>query len=311
MENKILGLHHITAIAGEAQRNFSFYTDVLGLRLVKKTVNFDDPGTYHFYYGNEVGTPGTILTFFPWQGIRAGRMGTGMATEIGYSVPLDSLAFWGDHFKANGVRQLEESRRFDEAYISFRDPDGLLLNLVVPASADDRAPWTTSTIGSDVAIKGFHSVVLLLKDVAPTAAVLTGIFGYRFLGSEGNRHRYITDAIDTANIVDLVAAPNEQGGINAGGTNHHVAFRVKDEHTLMAFREKIVAAGFGITEKIDRNYFYSLYFREPGGVLFELATDNPGFAVDEDVATLGTALKLPPQYEPRRGQIEQVLPILK
>ncbi len=311
MEHKILGLHHITAIAGEAQRNYSFYTGVLGLRLVKKTVNFDDPGTYHFYYGNEVGAPGTILTFFPWQGIRPGRMGTGMATEIGYSVPLDSLSFWAGRFKKKGVRHLEEMERFGETFISFRDPDGLLLNLVVPASPDARTPWTTADISTDVAIKGFHNVVLLLKDAAPTAAILTGLFGYRLLGSEGNRHRYVTDAIDTANIVDLVAAPGEQGGINAGGTNHHLAFRVKDEKTLMAFREKIVAAGFGITEKIDRNYFYSLYFREPGGVLFELATDNPGFAVDEAVAELGTGLKLPPQYEAQRARIEQVLPVLK
>jgi glyoxalase family protein len=309
MENKILGLHHITAIAGDAQRNFDFYTRVLGVRLVKKTVNFDDPGTYHFYFGDEVGTPGSILTFFPWEGIQKGSIGTGMATEIGYAVPSESLAFWKNRFETFKVKHQPIRERFGEQYLSFEDPDGLLLNLV--AANDTRKPWVTNEVKEDVATKGFHSIVLTVRDSAATAKVLTDIFGYRLLTQEGNRYRFFTDAIGTANIVDIIEDPNGQRGINAGGTNHHVAFRVKDDNILMNFREKVLSAGLHITEKIDRNYFYSLYFREPGGVLFEIATDNPGFATDETVSELGTHLMLPPQYESARQRIEEVLPALK
>ncbi|MBB1283144.1 ring-cleaving dioxygenase [Flavisolibacter sp. BT320] len=309
MENRILGLHHITAIAGEAQRNFDFYTKVLGLRLVKKTVNFDDPGTYHFYFGNEVGTPGTILTFFPWEGIQKGKTGTGMATEIGYAVPKDSLPFWQDRFAKQGVKQSAIAERFGERHLLFEDRDGLQLTLIETAT-DDRQPWTTSDVSADVALKGFHSVVLTVQNSAPTTKVLTDILGYQLQQEDGNRFRFATDAINTANIVDLVERPGGQRGINAGGTNHHVAFRVKNDNILMDVREKVRSAGLNITEKIDRNYFYSLYFREPGGVLFELASDNPGFATDETVAELGTHLMLPAQYERNRQRIEEVLPVL-
>lgn len=311
MENSILGLHHITAIAGEAQRNFDFYTRVLGQRLVKKTVNFDDPGTYHFYYGDEVGTPGSILTFFPWEGIRRGSIGTGMATEIGYAVPKDSLDYWKARLEAHQVQHQPVSERFGEQYIQLQDPDGLLLKLIAASDKDTRKPWATADIKENVATKGFHSVVLMVQNITATATVLTDVLGYRLLTQEGNRYRFVTGAIDTANIVDLVEVPNGPRGVNAGGTNHHVAFRVKDDAVLMEFREKVLSAGLHITEKIDRNYFYSLYFREPGGVLFELATDNPGFAVDEAVSELGTHLMLPPQYEPARQRIEEALPILK
>jgi glyoxalase family protein len=311
MENRILGLHHITAIAGEAQRNYDFYTRVLGLRLVKKTVNFDDPGTYHFYYADEVGTPGSILTFFPWGGVQKGTPGIGMVTEIGYSVPTGSLEFWSKRFDEFKVKYQPISERFGEQSIQFEDPDGLILNLITPTATDTRKPWSTNEVNSDVATKGFYSVVLTLRNNAPTAKIITDIFGYKFSAQEGNRLRFITDAIETANIIDLAEEPNGQRGINAGGTNHHVAFRVKNDQLLMEFREKVMAAGLHITEKIDRNYFYSLYFREPGGVLFELASDNPGFATDETVSELGTHLTLPPQYEKNRGQIEQILPALK
>lgn len=311
MDNKILGLHHITAIAGEAQRNYDFYTRVLGLRLVKKTVNFDDPGTYHFYYGDEVGSPGSILTFFPWEGIQPGRTGTGMATEIGYSVPAGSLPFWQQRFKELGVKHGPHGERFGEQYLPLQDPDGLLLNLVVPQAADERRPWTTAEVSEAAATKGFHSVVLTLRNSTATTRILTDIFGYSLQGQEGNRYRFATDAYPTANIVEVVEDPDGRPGLNAGGTNHHVAFRVKDDNILMEFREKVRSAGLNITEKIDRNYFYSLYFREPGGVLFELASDNPGFAVDEPVSELGTHLMLPPQYERSRKQIEEVLPVIR
>lgn len=310
MENRIKGLHHITAIAGGAQSNYDFYTGVLGLRLVKKTVNFDDPGTYHFYFGDEVGTPGSILTFFPWEGIQRGSAGVGMATEIGYAVPLGSLFFWEERFRQKGVRHQPAAERFGEKLLAFEDVDGLKLNLI-EAPADDRAPWTVPGIDATVAIRGFHNVVLTVRQAPPTARVLTDIFGYRLQAQEGNRHRFVTDAVGTANVVELVEDPGGARGINAGGTNHHVAFRVANDELLMAFREKLVQAGLHITEKIDRNYFYSLYFREPGGVLFEIASDNPGFATDETVSGLGTRLMLPPQYEGRRGQIEAGLPALK
>jgi len=310
MNNTVLGLHHITAIAGDAQRNYDFYVKLLGLRLVKKTVNFDDPGTYHFYYGDRIGTPGSILTFFPWEGIRAGRAGTGMATEIGYSVPVGSLSFWKERFAAAQLKHGEIGERFGNRYLSFQDEDGLILNLV-ETQTDDRSPWTTADINTDVAIRGFYNIVLTVRNKEATAAVITDVLGYSLTGSEGNRYQYKTDAIETANIIELVEEANGAPGINAAGTNHHVAFRVADDTILMQVRERVKAAGLSITEKIDRNYFYSLYFREPGGVLFELASDNPGFVTDETEAELGTHLMLPPQYEPARTRIEEVLPKIK
>jgi glyoxalase family protein len=310
MQDSILGLHHITAIAGEAQRNYDFYTGVLGLRLVKKTVNFDDPGTYHFYYGDETGTPGTIVTFFPGEGIVTGRKGSGMATNIGYAVPKESLAFWQARFEKLNLPHGAIGERFADLFLSFQDPDGLSLELVVPKEEDHRKPWTTSAVKESVAIRGFHSVTLTLKNMKHTADLLAEIFGYQLMAQEGNRYRFLTESIQQANIIDIIESPNEMAGHVAGGTNHHVAFRVKDESVLMEYREKIAARGLHITPKIDRNYFFSLYFREPGGVLFELATDNPGFAIDEPVNELGVHLKLPLQYEKNRSEIEKALPSL-
>lgn len=310
MSDNITGIHHVTAIAGNAKRNLDFYTRVLGLRMVKRTVNFDDPGTYHFYYGNEHGTPGTILTFFPWEGIADGRTGTGMATEIGYSVAKDSLPFWVDRFTQLNVPQGATAERMGEVYLPFRDPDGLKISLIASRDADDRRPWSTPEVPEGVGTKGFHSVTLTLREIAPTAGILTDVFGYRLERQEGNRYRFRTDAVATAAVVDLVEAPREGRGLNGGGTNHHVAFRVANEDMQMAFREKILSRGLHITPRINRDYFYSVYFREPGGVLFELATDNPGFTVDEPLGELGTHLKLPAQYEPMRTEIEKSLPAL-
>ena len=311
MKDKILGLHHITAIASNAKNNFEFYTNVLGLRIVKKTVNFDDPGTYHFYYGNEEGTPGTILTFFPWEGIGQGKTGVGQATEIGYSVPEGSLDFWIDRFKKLNVSFGEKDEKFGEIFLPFKDPDGLNISLIVPNKIDERKPWETSAIKTENAAKGIYNVTLTLKKIDATAKILTDIFGYRLLAQEGNRYRFITDAIENASIIDIVEKPEGIKGHNAAGTNHHIAFRVANEDIQMAFHEKISSSGLQITPKIDRDYFYSLYFREPGGVLFEIATDNPGFTVDEPLAELGSTLKLPKQYEQARAQIERALPALK
>jgi glyoxalase family protein len=307
MKNTILGLHHITAIAGNAKRNHDFYTRVLGLRLVKKTVNFDDPGTYHFYFGDEVGTPGSILTFFPWEGISSGTQGAGQATEVVYAVPEGSLDFWKARLESHQVK-FETGMRFDEGYVSFRDPDGLPLTLLVPKQTDGRKGWRTEEVSADVAIRGFHSVTLTLNKRDATQRVLE-LLGYSLTAQDGSRFRYATDAIDTANVIDIVEVPSPRG-VNAAGTIHHIAFRVKDEQEQAAMREQIVDAGYQITPKIDRNYFFSLYFREPGGVLFEIATDNPGFATDETVSELGSHLMLPAQYEGSRAKIEQVLPVL-
>lgn len=310
MENKVSGIHHITAIAGSAKRNYDFYSKVLGLRFIKKTVNFDDPGTYHFYFGDETGSPGTILTFFPWEGITKGRQGAGMATEIGYVIPANSATFWADRFRKNDVRITGTGTRFGEEFISFEDPDGLPLAMVVPSSADNRKPWETAEVKAEAATRGFHSITLTLRSVTETGNVLTKVLGYLLTGQEGNRYRYVAPDVEGASIVDLIESPGGARSINAGGTIHHVAFRVRDEEVLMQYREKVIRHGLTITPKIDRNYFFSLYFREPGGVLFELATDNPGFSIDEPVSELGTHLKLPAQYEANRAEIEKVLPSL-
>jgi len=311
MSNSILGLHHITAITNNAQRNYDFYTHVLGLRLVKKTVNFDDPSTYHFYYGNETGTPGTILTFFPWEGIGPGRNGIGMATEIGYAVPDDSLDNWIGRFRELGVSMGEQGERFGEMVLPFTDPDGLALDLIVPKQADARQPWETESIKQDMATRGFHSVTLTVQKLDATAKLLTDVFGYRLQAQEGNRYRFQTNTVPTASIVDLLEMPDGTLGRNAAGTNHHVAFRVANDAVQMEFREKILTSGLQVTPKIDRDYFFSIYFREPGGVLFEIATDNPGFTVDEALDELGSNLKLPKQYEGSRAKIEKALPVLK
>lgn len=311
MKESILGLHHITAIAAGAKRNLDFYTKVLGQRLVKKTVNFDDPKTYHFYFGTETGAPGTILTFFPWEGIIPGRTGVGMATDIGYAIPSGSIEFWVKRFQDFGVRQEPLREVFGERVLPFLDPDGLRLRLIEPTKEDKREGWETTGIDSSKAIRGFHSVVLTLRDIVPTAAILTEVLGYRLLTREGNVSRYVTDAVDTASIIDLLEQPDGTRGINAAGTNHHIAFRVQDEDVLMAYRARIEARGLSITPKINRDYFFSLYFREPGGVLFELATDNPGFATDEELSELGTGLRLPKQHEHLRPILETSLPKLE
>jgi glyoxalase family protein len=310
MEPRILGLHHITAIAGNAQRNLDFYTKVLGLRFIKKTVNFDDPGTYHFYYGDEAGSAGTILTFFPWEGMQPGRRGTSQATEIGYSVPEGSLEFWRKRFEQFGVTYNKPSEKFGEQYLTFLDPDGLKLELVVAKAADPRTPWTTAEVGADVATKGFHNITLTLADIKGTADVLTDIFGYKLIDQHVNRYRFATDTVAGAALVDLVEVPGEKRGHVAAGSVHHVAFRVKDDAAHLHFRQKIAAKGFNVTPQIDRDYFHAIYFREPGGVLFEVATDNPGFTIDEPLAELGTHLMLPSQHEPQRAQLENHLPKL-
>jgi glyoxalase family protein len=225
-------------------------------------------------------------------------------------VPEGSLDFWLKRFEQHGQIYNKPSEKFGEQYLTVLDPDGLKLELIVPLTPDPRAPWTTPEIGSAVATRGFHSVTLTLSAIQGTADLLTEVFGYRLVGQQGNRYRFATDAVPAANFVDLVEAKGEARGLVAGGSVHHVAFRVKDDDAQQAVRQQLQARGLDVTPTIDRQYFHSVYFREPGGVLFEIATDNPGFATDEPLATLGQRLQLPPQYEPRRAELEARLPNL-
>lgn len=310
MSTGISGIHHITAIAGNAKRNFEFYTKVLGLRLVKKTVNFDDPGTYHFYFGNEKGEPGTILTFFPWKGVPKGRAGAGQVTSTSYSITQDSVPFWLERLDNCDVLHNNKSGNFDEEVIVFLDPDGLKLEIVAHSGNDPRVGWATDEIPSEYALKGFYNATLTLEGYEVTANLLTDLFGYELVGESGNRFRFMNKNIDTANILDLICLPSGQHGRVAGGSVHHIAFRVADEGAQLVMREKLIERGFNVTPQLDRNYFKSVYFREPSGVLFEIATDPPGFTVDETQENLGSQLKLPGWLESRREEIEAVLPKL-
>jgi glyoxalase family protein len=284
----IPGIHHITAIASDPDRNLDFYTRVLGLRLVKLTVNFDDPGTYHFYFGDEAGRPGSILTFFPWPGTPRGRHGTGQASVVSFSVP--SLDGWEERLTNYTV-----TRRFGADVLSFTDPDGMAIDLVAVG-------------GNGGAITGFHGVTLSASGYESTARLLTDTFGYELTASEGNRFRYTGSA---GNHVDVLCQPDARRGGMGAGTIHHVAFRAETDEIQKRWQTELAHQGFDVTPVLDRRYFHSIYFREPGGVLFEIATDPPGFAIDETLENLGAALQLPPALEPMRTEIEEMLPKLK
>jgi glyoxalase family protein len=298
------GLHHVTAIAGDPQANIDFYIKGLGLRLVKKTVNFDDPSTYHLYYGDEAGRPGTLMTFFPWGGVAAGRIGAGQSTSTAFSVPEGSLGWWRNHFKALGVESQIIRVSADEERLSLRDPDGLQLDLVASSTTDPRNPWDSASVPAEYAVRGQHSSVLTVKDADRTLAVLTEDLGLRIVGEAGNRTRLAAGEGGAGNIIDVIADPAAERGLTAGGTVHHIAFRVPDTETQELWRQELTERGYRVTAILDRQYFTSIYFREPGGVLFEIATDTPGFDVDEPLLELGRSLKLPPWLEPTREDIE-------
>jgi glyoxalase family protein len=308
MKEQILGLHHVTAIAGDPQTNVDFYAGVLGLRLIKKTVNFDDPGTYHLYYGDGVGSPGTVMTFFPWPGVRPGSLGSGQTSTTAFSVPEGSLEFWRQRLEESLVRA-SNIERLGVPGVAFADPDGLRLELLAGALADDhRQPWDGSSVPAEHAIRGFDGVTLLHSDRHKTEQLLVGSMGFRKVAEDGQRARYESGEGGSGTYVDLLENPSSGLGRVAGGSVHHVAFRVGDDVSQAAWQRRLFAAGHPTTEVKDRMYFHSVYFREPGGVLFELATDNPGFAVDEPVARLGSELRLPPWHEKLREQIEGTLP---
>ena len=301
------GLHHITAICGDPAENRRFFVDVLGLRLVKKTVNFDDPGTYHLYYGDEVGTPGSALTFFAFAGAPRGQHGLGAAAEIAFAVPADTLDFWQAHLASYGV-DTQRINRFNEEALCFSGPHGNSLALVASDRAAEIPCPRAASVDSAYAIRGFHGVTLWIAELAPSAAVLEQVLGFQQVGRDRDRVRFIAPAGHTlGSIVDLRVDPDLASERQGVGSVHHVAFRADDDAHEHALRERLIEHGLQATPPIDRQYFRSVYFREPGGVLFEIATDGPGFTVDEPVEALGTSLQLPPQYEKRRELIEQAL----
>jgi glyoxalase family protein len=313
MKNKIPGLHHVTAIASDPQRNLDFYVGLLGLRFVKRTVNFDDPGTYHFYFGDNRGRPGTILTFFPWPGVRRGIRGTGQVEATAFAIPTDSVGYWLERLKQHQMTAEKTSTRFGEEVIRLLDPDGLLIELIASTSQGRGVePWTESPVSAEHAVHGFHSVSAALEGYERTARLLTETFGYRLADESGNRFRFVSaDESALGRIIDLLCQPDTAMGRVAAGSVHHIAFRAKDEAEQLQWREHLVDLGYNVTPVIDRTYFHSIYFREPGGVLFEIATDPPGFTLDEKVEELGTHLRLPPWMESGRSQIEQILPQIR
>jgi len=309
MVKGVLGLHHVTAISSEPQKTLDFYTKILGLRLIKLTVNYDDPSTYHVYFGDEIGHPGTVLTFFPWTGQPRGRKGAGQATNTSFSIPQESIPYWQDRLKSHGVSQEAPRKRFGETVLSFEDQDGEGLELVGNRGIEERTGWTQGSVPRQHAIRGFHSVTLSEEVLERTESVLVDTLGFRLVGQEENRFRYEAGKGAAGTIVDVVfSRPNAQRGFVSVGTVHHVAFRASDDEHQKALRQEIVKADLNVTPVINRNYFHSIYFREHGGVLFEVATDQPGFGIDESPEQLGTRLALPPWLEHSRAEIEKNLP---
>jgi glyoxalase family protein len=307
MENNITGIHHITAMAGNPQTNYDFYTHILGLRFIKKTVNFDAPDVYHFYYGDETGTPGTILTFFPFPDARRGKRGTGEISKISFRIPANSLDYWVDRLSALAVSFNSPSVHFGYPYLSFLDPDGMMVELVADPIADSIPGWNNGDIQADHSIRNFFGVEFLLNDSTETETLLSNVLGFKFIESINNIKRYSTGDGSSLSFIDL--KPNLQIGPpqNGAGTVHHIAWRTANDETQNNWRNKIIEHGLFPTEQRDRNYFRSIYFREPGGILFEIATDEPGFLIDEDFQSLGTELKLPEWYESKRDIIESQL----
>jgi len=297
------GIHHITAIAGDPQANLDFYTETLGLRFVKRTVNFDDPGSYHFYFGDNIGSPGTIITFFPWPGARRGTRGSGQVTSVSFAIPRNSIAFWKERLRANHVVAEEISDRFGNKALRFLDPDGLMLELM-------ESPVIPNEGRMGHTVRGFAAPTLEVRHLERTERLLIEILGFEFLGEENNRRRLRGSGSNTAAEVDLVSA-DIGFGLVAVGSVHHIAFRVVNDEEQLRVRERLVERGLNVTPVIDRQYFHSIYFREPNGILFEVATDGPGFLIDESADQLGESLKLPPMYEPARSEIERVLPAIQ
>jgi glyoxalase family protein len=304
------GLHHVTAIASDPQRNLDFWFHVLGQRLIKQTVNFDAPDVYHLYYGNEAGEPGTVMTFFPFPGASRGRIGAGQTTVTSYSIPEGSLGWWRTHLTARGVEVEETTSRFEEDALRLRDPDGLVVELIAHEGGVG-SPWDGGPIPVEHAIRGFHSVTLTESSLDGTAGVFLDTMNFDTTAEGDGRFRFEVGEGGAGRSVDVVVDPSAPRGLVASGTVHHIAWRVPDASTQVTWRDQIVETGTNVTEILDRQYFRSIYFREPGGVLLEIATDPPGFTADEPLLELGRKLKLPPWLEPSREAIEANLLPLK
>lgn len=310
----VLGIHHVTAIASDPQRNLDFYVGILGLRFVKRTVNFDDPQTYHFYFGDDVGTPGTILTFFPWPGARSGRQGTGQVAVTSFAVLPGAMGFWVERLVRHGIRFVGPVKRAQdgagaEHVIEFKDHDGLMLEIVGHDGAEARSAWGHAPgISIEHAIHGFHAVTIWADTGTATERVLVDTLGFRSVREQEGTRRFASGDGGPGTLVDVRSVGGFPRGTGGAGTVHHVAWRVANDQMQLDVRDQVAAAILHPTRVIDRDYFHSVYFREPGGVLFELATDSPGFAIDEPVERLGERLMLPSQYEPSRTRIEAALP---
>lgn len=305
---KLLGIHHITAIATDPQRNVDFYTQTLGLRLVKRTVNFDDPGSYHFYFGDRVGSPGTIITFFPWPGAPRGTRGTGQVVATSFAVPPAGIAYWKSRLTNEHVLCEELAPRFGNSVLRLADPDGLMLELIGSEDTDHADLNYETDVPREFALRGFNAPTLEVQTAKLSERLLSETLGFKIIAEEKNRRRFSLHAGSSATQLDLVERPEIGFGSIAAGTVHHIAFRVADIAVQLLWRKALSELGLHVTPVVDRQYFHSIYFREPGGILFEIATDGPGFATDETVEHLGESLRLPPQFEPQRDSIEQTLP---
>ena len=303
----IPGIHHVTCITGDVHRCVDFYVSVLGLRFIKKSINQDLPDTYHIYFGDYIGTSGTAMTFFGWPDWPHRRTGSGQVTTVSFQVPPGSLGFWSSRLKNLDVDHRMISK-FDVDALVLEDADGIEIELVAEATDDRWKPWPDAPVDPDHAIRGFHSVTMTLAEMAATFTLLTTTMGFRMVGQEGKRTRFDTGAGGPHAILDVIESPEGPEGEESIGTVHHVAWRTPDADTQKAWRQELITAGRNVTPVIDRWYFKSIYYREPGGVLFEIATDGPGFTVDEPPEKLGSVLSLPPWFQVRRERLDEILP---
>ncbi len=307
MKDKILGIHHITAMASDAQRNIDFYVSILGLRFVKKSINQDAPDVYHLYYGDEVGSPGTAMTFFPFGRASRGARGNGEISRVGFAVPIPSINFWINHLSKNGISFSGPERKYENDIISFLDPDGMMIELVFSDKQILKFPWKQGPIPVEHAIRNFFGVTMNLASIEDSAAVLNNVLGFHSVSQNGSMYRFLVGEGSDEAAIDVIVNPNIPFARQSAGSVHHIAWRVKDFAAHEEWQHHIEQSGLSPTEVIDRFYFHSIYFREPGGILYEIASDNPGFQVDETLEELGTHLMLPPWYEIHREKIERAL----
>ena len=311
----IKGLHHVTAVTRDAQLNVDFYRNMLGQRLVKKTVNFDVPDSYHLYFADEIGKPGSVLTFFVWPNVKRGIRGNGETAALAYNIPAGSIGFWQEYLEGHGVTVQPLEQRFGVEVLPFDDPDGMRIELVASEASPAVDHWEAGPIPEKHALRGFHSVTLWLDEVEPTADLLIKVMGYTLVGQEGNRYRLTGISDSLASTLDILHRPVQpedtpDEAVFGAGSIHHIAFRMPTDEEQLEYQSVLGGAGYSVTPVRDRKYFHSIYYHEPGGVLFEIATEPPGFAIDEPVTELGESLKLPEWFEPNRSAIEQNLPPL-